>query len=316
MLIKKNTLSILKILVVIFLLPVAHLSALAQNAKICLFVPETFVSDAIRKEFKSEGYTNVIDDAVQLNELAEYFSSVKPDIVIVDGSGLATIDKQLEYESKVISYAFANHVDRLLLLSSYDIYTQRAHPLSESLLSEKALHAASNPYAVAKLSGLSKCRSLNDPEKPKFMLCIYPMLYGKNDPKCAPKTAHPLYQIIDRIATADRENRKFTVITNDGSALYDVLHVDDFAKAVVQVVQGPYQYEIVNVSSGIDHSVKTFTSLVKRSSDYTGEVILDVNCYDAVQRRVLDNRRIQELGWTPTILLQEGLQDTYKWYRK
>ena len=57
-----------------------------------------------------------------------------------------------------------------------------------------------------------------------------------------------------------------------------------------------------------------FAALVRRASGYKGDVILDVNCYDKVDRRLLDPRQIFELGWTPATLMQNGLQETCTWY--
>lgn len=293
--------------VIIFLAFCSSLAALSRDAKICLFVPEKFVAEATAKCFKNEGYTNVIDDGVQLEELSDYFAEVRPDIVIVDGSGLGSVDRQLEYESKVI--ALSDRVEKLLLLSSFDIYCKQPFPYKESMLDDRALQNAKNPFAIAKLSCLSKCHALNDPQKRKYILCVYPYLYGANDPKNRAKTDHPVYVITDRILSAKNENRAFTVIPNNGEASYDILHIDDFAKALLYIAEAPYGHEVINISTGIDQSTDILAALVKQGSGYGGEVILDINCYDPVERRLLEPRRIMELGWTPTVSLPKGLKE-------
>lgn len=288
--------------------------AFSAKDKICVFVADSFVSDAIVRACKEEGATNVVADTVPIQDLQDFFIAEKPDYVILDGSGMASADQQLEFESKVIAYSAFSRVKRLLLLSSFTLYPQKHLSLNEALITDQLFTSHDDPCLIAKAVTAGKCRKGNDPERPTFILCLYPYLFGPGDPSCKHASTHPLYHIIDRIVSAKNENRPFTVIANDGTAQYDLLYVEEFAKALVHLLKTSRCPEVVNIATGRDLSVEMLTDQVQGIAGYTSEVILDPNCYDLVPRHVLDIRRLQELGWTQTISVQDGLRHTISWY--
>lgn len=294
----------------------SQIEAVAYKDKICVFVADQFISDAIVRTFKAEGYTNVVADDIALEQLQDFFIAERPDYVIVDGSGFHAPDKQLAYETKIAAFASFSHVKKLLLLSSFSLYPADQIQYNESLLAKKSPFSASTPDAIAKLSSFAKCRAVNDPEKPTHILCLYPYLFGPGDPRCTAGTTHPVYHIIDRVVAAKKETRDFTVICNDGSAQYDILYVDDFAKGLLSILNSSSLDEIINVSTGKDQNVETLKELIHELSEYRGDVILDSNCYDDVPRRLLNNYKIQELGWRQETSLRDALQRTISAYEK
>jgi GDP-L-fucose synthase len=46
-----------------------------------------------------------------------------------------------------------------------------------------------------------------------------------------------------------------------------------------------------------------------------GEIVWDKSKPDGTPRKILDINRISDLGWKPTISLDDGIKDTVEWYQ-
>jgi len=116
----------------------------------------------------------------------------------------------------------------------------------------------------------------------------------------------------------------------------EFLHVDDLAAACIRIVGLPKSryFELcgpitgdpspaestavvphLNVGTGDDLTVEELARQVKSVVGYTGDVQWDRSKPDGTPRKLLDVRRIRRGGWRPQISLQQGIGDTYRWYR-
>ena len=72
---------------------------------------------------------------------------------------------------------------------------------------------------------------------------------------------------------------------------------------------------LYNVGSGIDLTIKELAELIKKTVNYNGEVFWDSSKPDGTPRKLLDNSKIQSLGWVPKINLEEGVKLVYEWFK-
>ena len=56
--------------------------------------------------------------------------------------------------------------------------------------------------------------------------------------------------------------------------------------------------------------------MVRRVVGYEGELVWDSSKPDGSPRKLLDISKLDKLGWRPSIGLEQGLVDTYSWYRE
>lgn len=80
---------------------------------------------------------------------------------------------------------------------------------------------------------------------------------------------------------------------------------------------GFYSYsglEHVNVGSGIEVTIKELAELVKEVVGFQGDLVWDKTKPDGTPRKLMDSSRLASMGWTPKVLLRDGLIETYKWY--
>jgi GDP-L-fucose synthase len=70
----------------------------------------------------------------------------------------------------------------------------------------------------------------------------------------------------------------------------------------------------INIGVGEDISIKILAEKIKRMINYSGEVEWDSSKPDGAPRKLLDNSKIQSIGWKSKIDIDEGLQLTYEWF--
>ncbi len=111
-------------------------------------------------------------------------------------------------------------------------------------------------------------------------------------------------------------NQEITV-WGDGSVIRDYIHVTDIARALTKVVTYSGGTKIFNIGSGQGHNLKEVIHIIE---SITGRQIqvkyTDARSFD-VPINVLDITRAgNDLKWTPTVSLQEGIARMYTWMAK
>lgn len=97
-----------------------------------------------------------------------------------------------------------------------------------------------------------------------------------------------------------------------GSPMREFLHVDDMADASVYLL---LNYDApdtlpshVNAGCGEDISIKDLSEIVRTTVDYEGEIVWDTTKPDGTPRKLLDVSKLNNLGWKPSISLEEGIK--------
>ena len=47
---------------------------------------------------------------------------------------------------------------------------------------------------------------------------------------------------------------------------------------------------------------------------FAGDIVFDPSRPDGTPRKLVDISRLKTLGWAPTISLEDGLAETYRWF--
>ena len=121
--------------------------------------------------------------------------------------------------------------------------------------------------------------------------------------------------MIRKFHEAKLANSKSVSIWGSGKPRREFLHVDDLADACYFLMLNYSNADVVNVGWGKDISIAELADLVRNTVGFDGEILLDASKPDGTPRKLLDVSRLNELGWQPSISLQEGIQSTYEWFR-
>lgn len=313
-----NVLSVSSVcsVVLFFCLFVTHL--IANDAKVLLVMPNTFIREAIAQKLQIEGYRNVFQESVATldttaGQLEHLIAKIEPDYIIVDGSGSSAAETLL-IDTAVLSAAQELPQTKVFVLASFDIYPlTNPLPFQEANLTKIKIENVENPWQIAKLTALKQCTAFNGLKKPRFFFCTYPHLCGPHDTGFQVRSQEILKNISSRILRAKVQKQDFALISNDGEAQYEFLHVDDLASGLIFLFNAQSDEMIINIGYGRNTNIKTVAEYVKGHLGFEGKLIFDVTSYDVVPRLLLDTRRLERLGWAPSYTTQEAIKDTVQW---
>jgi GDP-L-fucose synthase len=310
------------------------------NKKIYVAGHTGMVGSAITSELQKRGYKNLILknypdlDLIRQKDVEEFFSSEKPEIVIVAaakvGGILANNTYRAEFiydnlmiESNIIHNAHKVGVEKLIFLGSSCIYPKLAkQPLKEEYLLSDYLEYTNEPYAIAKIAGIKLCENYFRQYCSNFYSVMPTNLYGPND-NFDLQTSHVLPAFIRKFHEATEKKEKEVVVWGSGKPLREFLYVEDLADAVLFLMENVNAEDLyergithLNIGTGKDISIDGLANMISEIVEYKGSINHDTSKPDGTPRKLLDVSRINSLGWKYKTELRVGIEKTYYWFLK
>jgi GDP-L-fucose synthase len=149
-------------------------------------------------------------------------------------------------------------------------------------------------------------------------------LYGPGD-NYHPENGHVIPALIRRFHEAKEQCQPTVMIWGSGTPYREFLYVDDLASACVHVMnldQEDYQQHTqpmlshINVGGGEELTIRQLADTIARVTNYKGTIAFDNKKPDGTPRKLMDSSRLNNLGWQPTISLEEGLIIAYNDFLK
>ncbi len=114
-------------------------------------------------------------------------------------------------------------------------------------------------------------------------------------------------------------------IWGSGRPKRDFLYVDDLADACLFVMEKVdfddlrgYSRDIrnthINIGSGEDVAIEDLAEVIKDIVGFRGKIVYNTSMPDGTILKLLDNTRINALGWRPCTSLRDGIKSVYQWY--
>lgn len=287
------------------------------------------VGSAILRNLNEKSYHNFLlkssreVDLRNQQAVNELFASEKPEYVFLAAAKVGGINANNLYsaeflydnlmiQSNVINAAWKFGATKLLFLGSSCIYPKIApQPLKESYLLTGLLEPTNEAYAIAKIAGIKMCDSYRKQYGCNFMSAMPTNLYGPND-NYDLQNSHVLPALIRKFHEAKITNADSVTVWGTGKALREFLHVDDMAAACVHLMETYNETGFVNVGTGKDISISTLATLISNIIGFQGEIIFDSSMPDGTMRKLLDVSKMNELEWTYSISLEEGIRRVYE----
>ncbi len=302
-----------------------------NSTKIYIAGHRGMVGSTVKRLFEEKGFNKIIcrtsSELDLRNQLAvnKFFATVKPDVVIDAaarvGGILANRDypwqflyENLEIQNNLISAAHENDVEKLIFLGSSCIYPKLAEqPLKEDALLTGPLEPTNQWYAIAKIAGVKMVEALRNQYNRDYVSLMPTNLYGPND-NFDLETSHVLPAMIRKFHDAKEAGHTPVPLWGSGSPMREFLHVDDVASAVYFALDRKMNYDLYNVGTGKDITIKELALTIQRIVGHQGEIEWDTTKPDGTPRKLMDVSRMKEEGWEYTIELEEGIQSTYEWF--
>ena len=258
-------------------------------------------------------------------ETKELIERVKPDILIIAAAKVGGIHANnelrtdflldnLKINTNLIEACIPFPEIKIINLGSSCIYPlDSPNPIKESNFMGGSLEPTNSPYAMAKLTAIELGRSLNIQYGHEVLNLMPTNLYGPND-NFNTEYSHVIPGLISRMDSAKKAGKQEFKIWGSGNPLREFLFVDDLSKAIDFLIHTEKDTDLINIGSGEEISIKDLAIKIKRVVSFDGELKFDETKPDGNPRKLLDSSIINNLGWTSSTSLDEGLEQTYKWY--
>jgi len=313
-----------------------------HDARIFVAGHRGMVGAAIVRKLEQAGYRNLVfRTSLELDlrnqaAVSTFFEQERPDYVFLAaarvGGIIANSTRKAEFiydnlmiQSNIIHQSYKTGVKRLLFLGSTCIYPKFApQPIKEEYLLASPLEPTNDAYAIAKIAGITMCRSYNEQYGTRFLAAMPNNLYGPGD-NYDLTGSHVLPALIRKFHEAKESRAAQVAIWGTGTPLREFMHVDDLADASLFLMQlNVENYDcilthseapaLINVGSGQEISIADLARLVQQIVGFAGDLIFDTTKPDGTPRKLADSSRLHTLGWKHRIELEDGVRDAYRWF--
>jgi len=281
--------------------------------------------EAIAQGFEVSGKSSKELDLTDRKGVFEEIQSNKPDALIIAAAKVGGIGANssmpvdflsvnLQIQTNLLDAAHKSSVNKVLFLGSSCIYPKlTTQPITESALLTGALEPTNESYAIAKIAGLKLVEAYRRQFGHHWISAMPTNLYGPRD-NFDLETAHVLPALIHRFHDAKVNNACEVEIWGDGSPLREFLYVGDLAQACIVLLNQYDDSVAINMGSGQEISIKQLAKIISKVVDYQGEIVFNESRPNGTPRKLLDSSKIEQLGWSPQVKLEDGIVSTYDWF--
>lgn len=302
-----------------------------KDEKIYIAGHRGLVGSSVIRNLKANGYENIIGrtkselDLREQNPVRDFFEEEKPDYVFLAAAKVGGINwnktnpaefiyDNLSIQNHVIDAAYRSGVKKFMFLGSACIYPKVAQvPIKEESLMTGPLEPSNEGYALSKIAGMRMCAFYRRQYNFDAISVMPANLYGPKD-NFIPEHGHVIPGLIRKMFDAKINKDPNVVCWGDGSPTREFLYVDDLADACVFLMNTYSEEEFVNVGSDVEIKIIDLAEMIKEYVGYEGELIWDTTRPNGTPKRVMDNSKLFDMGWSPKVEFEQGLKQTIKWY--
>ena len=282
---------------------------------------------------KSQGITDIVEvnsktcDLRNLEKTRELLLDTKPDVVIdaaakvggILANSTEPVDfmiNNLQIQTNLFSASHEANVKKVVFLSSSCVYPKlAAQPIKESSLLTGSLEETNSAYAVAKIAGMRLIQAYRQQFNRNWISVMPTNLFGTFD-NFSTTTSHVLPALIRKFHDAKVNNESSVTLWGTGKPKRELMEVDEFARALLLIVEKYDDVETINIGTGKDLSIKEISEIVKEVVGFQGEVMWDESKPDGTPRKLLDIIKLRNLGYEPHEDLKTGITKTYEWFKQ
>ena len=287
------------------------------------------VGSALVRRLQQAGYTNILTRTRAELELLDqaathaFLAQEKPDFIFMAAAIVGGIHanntlradfiyQNLMVEANLIHGAWLAGVQRLCFLGSSCIYPRDCpQPIKEDYLLTGPLEPTNEPYAIAKIAGITLCERCNRQHGTKYFSVMPTNLYGANDSYDL-ASSHVLPALIRKAHEAKQRGDNELAVWGSGKPMREFLFVDDLADACVFLMEKGITDGFYNVGTGKDVTIRELAEIVMSVVGFAGRIVFDATKPDGTPRKLLDVSRLREIGWQARTPLREGIALAYR----
>jgi GDP-L-fucose synthase len=264
-------------------------------------------------------------DLLDRDATFDYLNQLKPNAVIDAAAKVGGISANNNYpveflseniriQTNLIDAAHGARVEKFVFLASSCVYPKNCpQPIKEEYVLTGVLESTNSAYAIAKLAGIELIKAYRKEFGHRWISVMPTNLYGPND-NFDLESSHVFPALIRKFIEAKKSYANSVKLWGTGKPKREFLHVDDLAKAIVVCLDNYDADQQINIGTGIDLTVAELAEKIAKNTGFTGSINWDAGREDGTLQKVLDIQKITNLGWKPTINLDQGIKLTVEWY--
>ena len=304
-----------------------------KSSKILLVGHNDITEQALETHFSRQGYQNIfsvskmaLNAAIQVS-VYDFFQTRRPEYIILGStkSGGISANEQmpadfiyhnLQSECNIFYAANKFKAKKILYLASSCVYPRECpQPMKEESILTGPLEKTSEPYAIAKIAGISLAGSFRKQYGLNTVVMVPATVYGPGSDTDL-KTAHVMGALIHKFTDAVKHNRPEVTVGGSGKPKREFLYVDDFIEASIFMLNHYDGENVINVGMGKDLSIDELARLIAQLTGFKGQIKYDPSMPDGVMQKLLDNTRMKQLGLKIKTTLEDGVRQTIDWYQR
>lgn len=303
-----------------------------KYAKIYIAGHRGMVGSALLRNLLGRGFSNIVTRTSKELDLRDrvatdaFFAAEKPDYVFLaaakvggilanERQGADFIRENILIQTHTIDAAYRNGTTKLLFLGSSCIYPKYAEqPICEDAILTGLLEPTNMPYALAKIAGKVMCDAYRRQYGFDAFTVMPSNVYGVGD-NFDPEHSHVLAGLMRRFHEAKVSGAPEVVAWGTGSPMRELVYCDDLADACVFIMENYTEGGLINAGTSEEWSIKEITNLMANVTGFTGKIVWDSSKPDGAPRKIMDNTKVQNLGWRHKVNLNDGLMQMYRWFQ-
>lgn len=303
-----------------------------KNDKIFIAGHKGMVGSSLVCLFQEQGYSNIITatraelDLRNQENVHAFMQRHQPHVLIIAAAKVGGIGANIKHpaeflydnviiQNNLIHAAHLNEVGKIVFLGSSCIYPKAcAQPMKEEYLMSGKLEPTNEGYAIAKITGIKMVDAYHDQYGMERVSIIPPNLYGPND-SFDLTHCHVLSALVKRFSDAKEEEQEELVLWGSGIARREFMHVNDLAKATLDILERNLSTDLINIGWGKDISIKELADLVAKKTGYKGKISWDTSKPDGMLKKCMDVSKMKAHGLSPSITLEEGIEEMIALYK-
>lgn len=260
-------------------------------------------------------------------DLEDYIKFNKPELVIHAAGIVGGIKANINYPVKflvdnmqmglnILMASKTQKVKKFINFSSSCMYPKNArNPLLEDSILKGELESTNEGYALSKITSTRLCEYISREDSSFLYKTVIPCnLYGKYD-DFSYENSHMIPGVIKKIHDAKNKNLEFVNIWGDGLARREFMYAADIADFIYYAVENFNKMpQNINVGLGLDYSIIEYYKIIADVIGYKGKFNHDMTKPIGMNRKLIDDKRLNEFGWSHQTSLETGIKETYKYF--
>jgi UDP-glucose 4-epimerase len=205
----------------------------------------------------------------------------------------------------MLEYARENGIKRFMFASSREVYGNNSQVIHFE--DEFRIKNCESPYAASKISGEAMINSYQQCYGVNFCIFRYSNIYGMYDKS---------NRVIPLFIGNCRADKDLIIFGKD--KILDFIYIADAVRGTVLLLNefDTVKNEAYNLATGYGVSLLELAKLIKAEMNSGSRICIKSLRTGEIDKGIADISKIKAVvGYTPKILIQEGIKKSIDWYR-